>query len=511
MQAKTCPVFALCLLIITPFTVYANQQPVISAGFYHSLAVDNTGQAWGWGRNSSGQVGIGTENETNMYPLRISTLSGVSNISAGSFHSMALLPNRTVWTWGGNTDGRLGNGTTDPTNVPVYVYTNARVISAGNFHTLVIPDDLTLSVCGWNLFGQLGNGTTNNSATFDSGNNLTNLLFATGGYGHSLAIGQNNKLYSWGRNNYGQLGSGDTNNVLSPQTINLVSIISALAGNEYSLALDANGIVWAWGYNSSGQIGNGTLTNIWSPVQILSNVSSIAIGAVHSLALKTDGVVWAWGGNSGGQLGNGTYENTNAPIPVISNVVAIDAGGLFSMALKSDGSVWSWGHNNAGQLGAGITNQSWPSPIFVTNWTNAVTAPAVPSESSDGYIGLPYVCTLSGATSSWGRALEYQVDWGNGATLQWTLSPIITNLWNAIGMYNIKARARNVVETNIISDWSATLTITVNAHSINDYDGDGKSDLAFYRDGYWSIFSLANGLILANGGEWGGPDAIPVQ
>jgi alpha-tubulin suppressor-like RCC1 family protein len=186
----------------------------------------------------------------------------------------------TVWAWGDNQYGELGNGTNTNSNIPVKVSLPSGVtindIAAGDWHSLALASNGTVWAWGDNQYGELGNGTTTNSATpalvsLPSGVTITNIA---GGYYDSLALASNGTVWAWGDNQYGELGNGTTTNNAIPVQFSAsslpkgVTISNIAAGGVHSLALASNGTVWAWGYNGDGRLGNGTDTDSNIPVQV---------------------------------------------------------------------------------------------------------------------------------------------------------------------------------------------------------------------------------------------------
>jgi len=335
----------------------------IAAGISHSLALKSDGTVWAWGANGSGQLGNGT-NIGGYIPVQVkdnsgSPLTDIIAIAGGGWHSLALRNDSTVWAWGSNSYGQLGNGSNTDSNVPVQVssLTGIIAIAGGSYHSLALKCDGTVWAWGYNVYGQLGNGTWTNSNVPVQVSSLTSIIAITGGPLHSLAVKNDGTVWAWGANGSGQLGNGtwDGSNV-PVQVSSLTGIIAFDGGGSFSLAVKNDGTVWAWGDNYYGQLGNGTNTNSNVPLQVnsLTGINSIAAGGGwHSIALKSDETVWSWGYNFYGQLGNGTWTNSNVPVQVnsLTGIIAIAAGGSHSLALKSDGTIWAWGDNLLGQLG----------------------------------------------------------------------------------------------------------------------------------------------------------------
>jgi alpha-tubulin suppressor-like RCC1 family protein len=307
----------------SPATPYSTNL-AITAGADHSLALKRDGTVWAWGSNASGQLGDGTMTDS-LVPKKISSssLSGVIAIAATTSHNLALKSDGTVWGWGHNYYGELGDGTymtsiLTPKQISTSLLSGVIAIAMGNYHSLALKSDGTVWAWGANYLGQLGDGTTTASLVPKqiSSIALSEVIAITAGYYHSLALKSDGTVWTWGKNSNGQLGDGTTTNILVPKQV-LSGVIAIAAGAFYSLALKSDGTVWGWGYNSYGELGDGTTTDSLVPKQIssssLSGVNAIAAGADHSLALKSDGTVWAWGNNYCGQLGDGTTTERHTP------------------------------------------------------------------------------------------------------------------------------------------------------------------------------------------------------
>jgi alpha-tubulin suppressor-like RCC1 family protein len=357
----------------------------IAAGYQHSLAVksDGTVRAWGW--NTFGQLGDGTPTNpttpaVNPTPGPVVNLAGVVAVDAGYYHSLALKSDGTVWAWGAGNYGQLGDGTTPTarsTPGPVVNLTGVVAAAAGSYHSLALKSDGT--VWAWGDWGgdppvaQLRKGRTTTFSTSSSTPvqvvNLSGVVALAAGEYYSLAVKSDGTVWAWGDNDLGQLGDGTTEPRITPvQVVNLTGVVAVAAGSLHSLALKSDGTVWAWGSNYSGQLGDGTTTDRSTPGPVgnLTGVVALAAGHHHNLAVKSGGTVWAWGDNYYGQLGDGTttIRSTPGPVENLAGVVAVASDGEHSLALKSDGTVRAWGWNIWGALGDGTTtNRSTPGPV----------------------------------------------------------------------------------------------------------------------------------------------------
>ncbi|WP_309894220.1 hypothetical protein [Archangium sp.] len=209
--------------------------------------------------------------------------------------------------------------------LPACATSSAQTLAAGGGHTVMLSQDGTVWAWGHNGVGQLGDGTTTDRTSPVQVPGLSNVIAIAAGDYHTLAVKQDGTLWAWGQNSSGQLGVANTNTAhrTSPVQVPGLSNASAItAGHCHTVALKQDGTLWAWGCNDFGQLGDGTTTTYFrpSPVQVtgLSNVSATAAGYYHTVALKQDGTDWAWGHNGYGQLGDGTITHRRtSPVQVI--------------------------------------------------------------------------------------------------------------------------------------------------------------------------------------------------
>jgi RHS repeat-associated protein len=378
----------------------------IGAGAGHALAVTSGGSLFAWGLNSNGQLGNGTTTSSPT-PAQIPGMSGITNVGTGEgYYSLAVTNAGTVYAWGANGNGQLGNGTTTDAASPAQVAGLAGVVAvtAGTNDALALTSSGITQAWGYNTDGELGDGTTTTRNAPETTAFTTTPLLANGaissGFAHTLAVRADGSVWAWGSNTYGQLGNATTGGTsTSPSQVPGVSAIAVAAGYAHSLAVTAGLTVYAWGANNAGQLGNGSTANTNTPVLVsgLGGVTALAAGYSHSLALKNDGTVWAWGSNNNGQLGNGSTSTaaTSTPVRVsgLTGVVAIAAGFSTSYALKSDGTVWAWGYGADGELGNGTTTNS-TTPSQVTGLTGVTRIGA-----GEGHA---LAVTSSGALYTWG-------------------------------------------------------------------------------------------------------------
>ena len=343
----------------------------IVAGYYHTLALNRDGTVWSWGRNFYGQLGDGTTTDRTE-PAVVEGLPAIAFIAAGSYHSLAIDMDGNLWAWGWNFYGQLGDGTTSNSYVPEELGDLGPVIdvAAGLGHTIAAAEDGTVYTWGFNNYGQLGDGTTENRYSPAAVDGVLGGASVAAGTYHTLALDLDGTLLAWGRNANGQLGDGTTTDSSVPVSVStLTTALSLSAGGFHTLARDSSGSVWAWGMNFYGQLGDGTSSDRTSPVKLTEpeNVIEIAAGQYHSIAVDQDGRVWAWGSNSSGQLGDGTTTNrySAAMLGGIADIVNVGAGRDHSVAVGVEPVYWSWGSNLYGQLGYDTEENDNPIPTVI--------------------------------------------------------------------------------------------------------------------------------------------------
>jgi alpha-tubulin suppressor-like RCC1 family protein len=399
-----------------PVDSFIAEEPVVypliqlASGDSSSYALDSAGQVWSFGGNSYGQLGEGST--TPAYPWgfnpetgRACVLVGISNvvaIASGGTHVLALLDNGEVWAWGGGTYGKIGDG--------------AKV---NRWSPVQVPN---------------------------TGSGGSNIVAIAAGANHSVALatdGTNFTAVGWGHYNYGQLGIGrfdfrsTAGNVwdLSATTnslgaTNLSSATAAGSGN--SLVLLTNGTVASWGENGLGQCGDATSTDRPTPVLVshsagvyLQGITNLAVGNDHSLAIS-NGIIWAWGYGANGRLGNGSSSTQTSPVQVanLTDVINVAARGSSLAVRGTDGSVWAWGY-----LGFGTNTYSQNVPQQVTNNTGSpLLGFSRVAVGNDHNLAL----TTNGLVWAWGDGAYGKL--GVGSTNDYTNAVQIPSLSNVTGI-----------------------------------------------------------------------------
>ena len=290
----------------------------------------------------------------------------VEQVSLGRFHSGAITEDGSLWMWGWNSYGQLGDGTIKSKHTPVKVMENVKEISLGGVHSGAIKEDGSLWMWGSNSCGKLGDGTHNDRNT--PVKIMENAKEISLGQDHSGAIKEDGSLWMWGDNGNGRLGDGTNHRRYMPIKV-MENVKEISLGQDHSGAIKEDGSLWTCGGNYWGELGDGTNEDKNTPVKIMENVKNVNLGGACNGAITEDGNLWMWGWNSRGELGDGTNNHRNTPVKVMENVKEISLGYDHNGAIKEDGSLWMWGDNAKGQLGNETTVDSM-HPINITDQFN---------------------------------------------------------------------------------------------------------------------------------------------
>jgi len=383
----------MCICVVAFWRVWADEgvtyydnlsgfttQPMVAAGANHTIALRDDGTVWTWGANWGGQLGDSTAVHSSSYPKQVPNLYNVVAVAAGGHYTVALKSDGSVWDWGYALDAQYSGSRYTPKQVP-NLYNIVAIAAGGHYmgwnnegwhQTFALTSDGTVWAWGYNGNGQLGDGTTIRRTSPVKVPNLYNVIAIATGGGHTVALRDNGTVWAWGANWLGQLGDGTTTQSSTPVHVpNLYNVIAIAAGEGHTIALRRDGTVWAWGNNGNGRLGDGTTIARSYPVQAqLYDVVAIDAGHAHSIALRRDGTVWAWGNNGNGQLGDGTTMARSSPVqvPNLYNIVAVATRGGHNISIRRDGILWAWGANAWGQLGDGTATRSYmPTQVVGTD------------------------------------------------------------------------------------------------------------------------------------------------
>ena len=435
----------------------------ISAGSSHTAVIKTDGSLWTWGNNDYGQLGDGTT-EDRYTPVKI--MDDIAAVSVGYDHTTVIKADGSFWAWGNNDYGQLGDGTTEDRYTPVKIMENISAVSAGASYTAVIKADGSLWGWGNNNYGQLGDGTTESRhvpVKIMDGVSAVSL-----GSSHTAAIKMDGSLWMWGYNWNGQLGNGTTENQYTPiKIMDNVSAVSVVEGCTAAIRID--GSLWMWGVNTFGSLGDGTMERRSTPVKIMDNVVAVSTGLHHTAAIKNDDSLWMWGYNGKGQLGDGTYENKLIPVKVKDNVVAVSAGQYYTAAMTIDGTVWGWGSNNYGQLGVGNTNDFTVGVVSMHNG-------AIPTEFNRGFDTTRDAWAFANAYESFGYNEGYYIPvstWKDvyGSAVANFIENIENKKWGG-NCYGMSSLAALIYNGHIENDYAKEINEVYRSTNLN-----GKSVL----------------------------------
>lgn len=514
----------------------------VAVGYSHSCAITRDETVLCWGPNAF-NAPADTSNSSGGLAVKVrleneEVLGSVKGIAAGVFSNCALRSDKTVWCWGNNSRGQLGDGTLSdhPYAAPVVGLPDEIVGLAGAaYHYCALTSAGDAYCWGDNSHGQTG-GNANSSNTASLVSLDKKLTSIAAGATHTCGvILTENSVICWGSNEYGQLGNPSVQDstslaeVLNSQTNTKLMDISAVAvGSKHSCALSFGGRIFCWGDNDAGQLGTGDFRSRSTAIQIkdesgngfFEGAISIVIGlnehrdskkAGQSCALKNTHRVYCWGENNYGQLGDGSTADKSIPVQVkgIENVASFAMGGNSGCAILASSSIFCWGSNFAGQLGS-IDIGLGGHPVTVKNLNNVASISA-------GGVGLyddSFSCALSttGLVSCWGRNDQGQLGIG---TVQDSATPAPVSLPNVSaiasgGSHSCAVSAGRVYcwgsNTDKYSIYSRTIKRTMKLGS----DSVDQSPTPILVNGISDIESVAVGTehscALSNSGDvycWG--------
>lgn len=489
-----------CLILFSPHNAQAEVSPTsgpvsggtsvtidgikfvkVSVGVRHALGLTSQGTVYSWGYNSSGELGDGTTTDSSI-PVQVKGiggagfLTGVTDISAGGWFSLALTNGRLV-SWGINNNGTLGVGNLTDSPVPLVVngvggtgeLIGITSFSAG-FAQAYATNGTNVYAWGTNQSGRLGNnqdGVDSNTPVIvlgvDGVTPLTNVSVVVAGAASGLAI-SNGTVFAWGANYSGNLGDNSTTNrayavaVSGPGgTGTLTGMTMLAAGESFGLA-SSETATYAWGDNGSGALGNGTLTSSLFPVQVvgiggtghLTGVTSLGAGLYQSLALTNSGAV-AWGSNVAGSLGNNSTTASSYPVRILglggqgylTTASSIDGGEYYSMAATPSGML-GWGQSYSTLIGDGGAVTDSRVPVYGPNFQpTSVLFGTASTQSVTNNSGIWNVISPVGAPGAVVIQATANVFGGSTAGV-----PVSTS-WNA-GTFTYEAALANTGSPNML-------------------------------------------------------------
>lgn len=375
----------------------------MSGGGGESFVIDGSGTLWAWGSNEWGQLGDGT-NIDRTRPVKV--LENVRSVSAGESHTYAVLEDNTLWAWGRNVSNAFPDSDLVNSPVPVKIMDGVTSASTGVLTHLALKTDGTL----WAWGKYVGDRT--NAQRSSPVKILDNVSAACTGFGHSLALKMDGSLYAWGQNNDGEVGDGSGRERPTPIKV-LEKVVHMSAGYGFSAAVKADGTLWTWGRNWQGELGDGTIWT-WGPSWDWHSPDP------EEEALLQDTLnIWIemWGPEAN--------RDHSIPTQVLDKAVGVYASNNNCYALRSDGSLWAWGNNTSGDVGDGTT-------------TNRLSPVMVMQDVAEVSVGWDHVLAkkTDGSLWAWGSNVCGQL--GNGESgllenfqLRFSALPIqVTGIWN---------------------------------------------------------------------------------
>jgi hypothetical protein len=353
----------------------------LSAGYLHSLAVASDGDLYSWGDDPFGQLANGSSRESDV-PAQV--LTGVAAVAAGATHTVIVKTDGTVWGAGAASGGKLGHGSNSGNvQTPVQATGLSSVVAAaaGSSHSVVLKSDGTVWAYGANSAGQLGDNSTTNRYTAVQVVGLTGISAIAASREASYALQTDGAgsgvVWAWGGNTYGALGDGSTLPRLTPTRVigitNAVAIAAASSG-DFAMALLATGQVVIWGRNDQSQLGNGTVVDSPTPVTVpsVAPARQVTAGEQFALAIDSAARTWGWGHKTSHAAIGAGGSTQNALVPEHSDfadVLLLAAGDEHTVAGVVDGTVRAVGTGGARLGDDSVSNGN--SVVTVTGLTLA--------------------------------------------------------------------------------------------------------------------------------------------
>ncbi len=446
------------------------------------------------GENNFGTLGNGSSGRL-LAPLQVGSGTDWQKVSSniGTSTSYAIKTNGTLWAWGNNATGAVGDNSTIPRSSPVQIgsLSNWSQVYSGINHCLAVKTDGTLWSWGANTGGKLGlNDTQNRSSPVQIGS-LSTWSQVAAATGFSVAIKTDGTLWAWGTNTGGQLGNNDRVNRSSPIQIGALSDWAKVdARGQQVFAIKTNNTLWAWGVLGSGLSGANVFSvTRSSPVQVgaLSDWSEISLISSSSIAaVKTDGSLWTWGANGNGDLGLGNTVARSSPVQVGSLLTwSKVSGGLGCSAIKTDGTLWGWGSSLSGN-GTAIVVSSPVQIGSLSDWSAIAYGDARAAVRTNNTLytwGLNSGGTLGQNTGdSQNRSSPVQIgsnnEWSSFAFGGYSAAGVKNDgtlwTWGFVGAANNIFSASSPVQVGSLSNWAQV--------SMGGLFGSDNSGLALTQD-----------------------------
>jgi len=300
------------------------------SGYLSSAAIRTNGTLWTWGSNAQAHLG---DNSTVNKSSPVSVVGGFNDwcqVSVSSVHVSAVRTNGTLWTWGSNAQGQLGDNSTVDRSSPVSVvggFNDWCQVSAGSIHIAAIRTNGTLWTWGGNNVGQLGDNTeTDRSSPVSVIGNITNWCQVSSGFRFSAAVTTDSEIWAWGENSCGKLGDNSTTNRSSPVKVvgGFTDWCQVSVAGQHAAAVRNNGSIWTWGSNAQAQLGDNSTVDRSSPVSVVGGFTDwcyVDAMCISTAGVRLNGRIWSWGNPDLGQLGdNQTATTRSSPVALCGGV-----------------------------------------------------------------------------------------------------------------------------------------------------------------------------------------------
>ena len=381
-----------------------------------TMVIKTDDSLWAWGSNTGGLLGIGTTDGDVLTPAKVmdsvESVIFTSNLNhtLDQSNAFAIKKDGSLWAWGNNFSGQLGDRTRENRTLPVKIMDDVISVSCLNVMSLALKTDGTLWAWGtveWDpnaprdlSYESTYIYTTTHYVSYPY-KVLDNIIQFSGVWFVSpslLTVRSDGSLWAGGDNSHGQLGDGTTVDKPLFEQVKIMDNVASVYNyaNSLAMAIKNDGSLWTWGKNDIGCIGDGTTEDRLSPVRVLDSVRSVYPHVFFCMALKADGSLWSWGGhNHRGQLGDGTTTQRHYPAKMMDNVIAVENNGDRTIAIKSDGSLWSWGGNEGGLLlGDGSNSEFRATPVKIMDGVKLPTISTPPPLTTPTLVAKPTSSTV---------------------------------------------------------------------------------------------------------------------
>ncbi|MEW5851846.1 MAG: hypothetical protein AB2A00_23855 [Myxococcota bacterium] len=347
----------------------------LSAGEQHTCMVKADGTLWCWGSNTYGQLGQGNLNHQGQ-PTRVGVESDWVMVSAGTRHTCGIRRPGSLWCWGENLSGQAGLGARPTAYLPLQVgdAEDWREVAASDVNTCGLRGTAPSLLLCWGNTGVIPAGISNVPAEVADQHDYKTL---TVGWRHACAISVDGALWCWGDNNYGQLGLGDELPHVGVTRVGDGTDWTSVSTGFFHTCGVRAGFLFCWGVNDVYQLGTVAVVRENAPYQVTAAPEwrAVRVSANTSCGLKNDNTLWCWGYNQGGQVGDGTLKNPVEPVQVTGlEWTLVEVGGVHACGVGAQG-LACWGLNDRGQLGLGTVGAS-VEPVLVAEgetWKHVAT------------------------------------------------------------------------------------------------------------------------------------------